>query len=90
MLLRTLSARVQWLRSFWNFWNAFSSGTAPLVDSLPMLHAFAGTENERLYKAVFRKCEGDASEHLMVTDKKGRIMYLTTQVTSNWNCFLKP
>lgn len=40
-----------------------------------------GTDAERLYVAVIRKrATADASEHLMVTDKKQHIVYITTKV----------
>lgn len=39
-----------------------------------------GTESERIYKAVIRKRETESAEYLMVVDKRGRIVYITTKV----------
>jgi hypothetical protein len=40
----------------------------------------AGTESERIYKAVIRKREAETADFLMVVDKRGRIAYITTKV----------
>jgi hypothetical protein len=39
----------------------------------------AGTDAQRLLVATIRKCAGD-SDHLMVTDHKGRIIYVTSKL----------
>lgn len=41
---------------------------------------FAGSDAERLYVAVIRKRASETNEHLMVTDKKARIVYITSKV----------
>jgi hypothetical protein len=48
-------------------------------------HMITGTEAERLYKALFKRRAGDNSEHLMVTDKRGRIVYMTTKVRDGYS-----
>eukprot|EP00882_Tetradesmus_deserticola_P012829 GHRQ01013596.1.p1 GENE.GHRQ01013596.1~~GHRQ01013596.1.p1 ORF type:complete len:183 (+),score=76.59 GHRQ01013596.1:521-1069(+) len=39
-----------------------------------------GTDAQRLLVASIRKCSSSDSEHLMVTDHKGRIIYLTSKL----------
>jgi transcriptional regulator with PAS, ATPase and Fis domain len=40
----------------------------------------AGTDAQRLLVATIRKCSATDSEHLMVTDHKGRIIYVTSKL----------
>jgi hypothetical protein len=42
-----------------------------------------GTDAERLYVAVICKRACEQSEHLMVTDKRGRIAYATSKVCAS-------